>query len=110
MIEKIVRSPLSNFFFLLLLGGFLFSKIFSFEITEEYSSVISTGILFLIAVYFFFIYLYNQRNPTNKVSLFGWIPSEFKEEDEGKQWITFQACRKVYIFYSIAMIKNEAED
>lgn len=47
--------------------------------------------------------IYNRKNPHDKIRLFGFIPSEFREIDEGQQWVTYKACRNVYIYYSIAL-------
>jgi hypothetical protein len=46
--------------------------------------------------------IYNWRNPNDRIKP-TLIPMEFKEEDEGLQWITFKATRKVYIFYAVFM-------
>ncbi|MCC2353242.1 hypothetical protein OCD85_17290 [Bacillus pacificus] len=31
------------------------------------------------------------------------VPPEFREMDEGQQWVTFKACRNVYIYYTFAI-------
>lgn len=38
------------------------------------------------------------RHPARKIPFFHYIPVEFREEDEGLQWVTYRACRKTYIF------------
>ncbi|MUK88405.1 hypothetical protein GMD78_08380 [Ornithinibacillus sp. L9] len=103
MIEKIIRSPLSMMFFILLFGGLIWSKYYSPIEVKPYTNWITIGILVIIAVFFILIMIHNQKHPNRKINFFGWIPYEFKEEDEGKQWVTFQACRKVYIFFSFAI-------
>jgi hypothetical protein len=49
------------------------------------------------------IHLYNRKNPQHPVKAWGFIPSEFQEMDEGHQWVTFKACRNVYIYYTFAL-------
>ncbi|MBP1157589.1 MULTISPECIES: hypothetical protein [unclassified Paenibacillus] len=41
---------------------------------------------------------HNLRHPARKIPFFHYIPVEFREEDEGLQWVTYRACRKTYIF------------
>lgn len=54
-------------------------------------------------LWFILTKLYNRKNPDDKIKLFGFIPSEFREIDEGQQWVTYKACRNVYIYYSFAL-------
>lgn len=103
MFEKIIRSPLSMMFFVLLFGVLIYSRFYSPEFLAPYTDWITITSLIIIAIYFAIITHHNRKNPDRKISFFGWIPYEMKEEDEGKQWVTFQACRKVYIFYSFAL-------
>ncbi|MGD6965652.1 hypothetical protein ACQCVP_04435 [Rossellomorea vietnamensis] len=60
--------------------------------------VLGIPILIIIAV----IPFYNRRNPGDKIKP-SVIPMELREEDEGMQWLTFKATRKVYIFYAFAI-------
>lgn len=66
------------------------------------------GMLIFVTLWRILLYLYNRKNPENKVksfgiNSFGVIPPEFREMDEGQQWVTFKACRNVYIYYSFAL-------
>lgn len=103
MIEKIIRSPLSMIFFLLIFGGIVYLNMYSPDYIEAYKGWITFGAVIIIALYFLLIMYHNRQKPDKKVHFWGWIPYEFKEEDEGRQWVTFQACRKAYIFYSFAV-------
>lgn len=46
---------------------------------------------------------HNRKYPNDRIHIFGLIPAEFREVDEGQQWITYKACRNVYINYSICL-------
>lgn len=103
MLEKIIRSPLSTMFFLLIFGGLIWSHNYSPEAFRPYIEIFSIGTVSLIILFYLLVYFHNKKNPNRKISFALWIPYEFKEDDEGKQWVTFQACRKVYMFYSFAI-------
>lgn len=57
------------------------------------------GFALLIIIYFGLMIYYNHKHPDRKIPIITHIPYEFKEEDEGHQYITYRACRKVYIYY-----------
>src|SRR5690625_4491882 len=57
----------------------------------------------LFAIYIALVVIHNHRNPDKKIGLITFIPYELREDDEGIQWYTFKATRKVYIFYSMAI-------
>jgi hypothetical protein len=45
----------------------------------------------------------NKKFPHKQIDLHSYAPHEFREDDEGLQWVTFKACRKVYLFYYFAI-------
>jgi hypothetical protein len=47
--------------------------------------------------------LHNRKYPHDRINSLGLIPPEFQETDEGQQWITFKACRNVYVYYTYAL-------
>jgi len=47
--------------------------------------------------------LHNRKHPHDRINSLGLIPPEFQETDEGQQWITFKACRNVYVYYTYAL-------
>src|SRR5690625_3810870 len=57
----------------------------------------------LFAIYIALVVIHNHRNPDKKIALITFIPYELREDDEGIQWYTFKATRKVYIFYSMVI-------
>lgn len=59
--------------------------------------------IILSVVWNILIKIHNHKNPKDRIKLAGYIPYEFREMDEGQQWVTFKACRNVYIYYSLAI-------
>ncbi|EJQ79153.1 hypothetical protein ACQVWH_28975 [Bacillus toyonensis] len=101
MIKQVLRSPLIGASIFVLIIVFL---LFSLMNTQVILAKLCFGIL--VTVTFLWLILtriYNRKNPHDKIRLFGFIPSEFREIDEGQQWVTYKACRNVYIYYSIAL-------
>ncbi|WP_226665234.1 hypothetical protein [Metabacillus litoralis] len=98
MLNRIFQSPLFNSILILCFGVVMLGNHYTNEVPNWMNLdplVLGIPILLLIA----FIPIYNMRNPKNKVKA-SLIPMEFKEEDEGLQWITYKATRKVYIFFA----------
>ncbi|OTW88218.1 hypothetical protein BK702_11750 [Bacillus thuringiensis serovar cameroun] len=101
MIKQVLRSPLIGASIFVLIIAFL---LFSLMNTQVILAKLCFGIL--VTVTFLWLILtriYNRKNPHDRIRLFGFIPSEFREIDEGQQWVTYKACRNVYIYYSIAL-------
>ena len=72
--------------------------------TQVFLAKLCFGILiFFTFGWSLFINLYNRRNPKNKIKSMSIVPPEFREMDEGQQWVTFKACRNVYIYYTFAI-------
>lgn len=102
MIERFLRSPFTMCLCLIGVG-----LVYVFGVVRE-----ERGYLFMLTVagfalfaviYFGLIFYYNSKHPAKKIPIFTHIPYEFKEEDEGHQYITYRACRKVYIYYYFAL-------
>jgi hypothetical protein len=95
------QSPWFNSFLIITFGLIMIGEYYSVHIPNWLiidPMVLGIPILIIIAV----IPFYNRRNPQNRVKP-SVIPMELREEDEGMQWITFKATRKVYIFYAFAI-------
>ncbi|MDZ5470735.1 hypothetical protein SM124_03115 (plasmid) [Bacillus sp. 31A1R] len=108
MSEKVLRSPIWSLMFIWLAGSiYLFLTIY--EITELSNlaigilSIFSLLVLIFTLVWFALIAKFNKKNPKRKISIFSIVPVEFREEDEGMQWLTNRACRKVYMFFYSAL-------
>ncbi|MFE8700102.1 hypothetical protein ACFYKX_05625 [Cytobacillus sp. FJAT-54145] len=98
MIKKILQSPIFNAFLVLALGVILLGNYYPSYIPDW---LILDPLYLLIPIFllFAFIPFYNKRNPKDPIKPTV-IPMEFREEDEGLQWITFKATRKVYMFFA----------
>ncbi|WP_459502707.1 hypothetical protein [Bacillus sp. C1] len=101
MMKQVLRSPL--------IGASMFGLIIAFLLFSLMSTqVFLARLCFYILVTVTFLWfsltkLYNRKNADEKIKLFSFIPSEFREIDEGQQWVTYKACRNVYMYYSIAL-------
>lgn len=97
VIEKIVRSPLMMIMWLILFG------IIYVGAHKGWAAWVLFSYFGLFAIYIALIVIHNLKNPNKKIALISFIPYELREDDEGIQWYTFKATRKVYIFYSMAI-------
>ncbi|MFD2212275.1 hypothetical protein [Metabacillus endolithicus] len=98
MLKRIFQSPIFNALLVLGLGIIMLGNHYSDDVPNWLKVdplVLGIPILILISA----IPINNMKNPKNKVKP-SLIPMEFKEEDEGLQWITYKATRKVYIFFA----------
>lgn len=103
MLHKLLRSPFIPMFSYLLIIGFLLISLMG---SQNHQSLVRVSLLILTAfsiVWISLILLNNQKNPQHKIKSWGVIPPEFREMDEGQQWVTYKACRSVYIYYSYAL-------
>ncbi|MDQ0206836.1 hypothetical protein [Alkalicoccobacillus murimartini] len=100
MIEKIIRSPFTQ-----LVGiGILMS--WFYVLSKPLPSYELPVLLCLVLYFVLFISLmlfHNKRNPGRKVRIFSIIPYELLEDDEGQQWVTNRATRKVYVMFCFAI-------
>jgi hypothetical protein len=95
------QSPLFNSFLILCFGLIMIGEHYSVHFPSWMiinPMVLGIPLLFIIAL----IPFYNKRNPNEPIKP-SIIPMELREEDEGMQWITFKATRKVYIFYAFSI-------
>ncbi|MBO1002206.1 hypothetical protein ACFSKI_06380 [Pseudogracilibacillus auburnensis] len=98
MLERILRSPIVMIVMLIYLG------IFYVGIQEgwPFNFLIYPFIIIFVG-YFGLLFIHNKKYPNRKIKFISFIPYELREEDEGLQWITYKATRKVYIFYYYAI-------
>lgn len=98
MTEKILRSPFMMMAILIMVGVVFVGASENWPFELYY-------IPFVVILVFYFIILFyhNKKHPGKKIRIFTIVPYELREEDEGLQYITFKAMRKVYIFYSFAI-------
>ncbi|MCX2824689.1 hypothetical protein COM13_19745 [Bacillus pseudomycoides] len=101
MMKQVLKSPLIGAGIFVLIIAFL---LFSLMSTQVVLARLCFWILVTVTVFWFILTkLYNRKNSDDKIRLFSFIPSEFREIDEGQQWVTYKACRNVYIYYSVAL-------
>lgn len=104
MVEKLLRLPLFQIILLILVGLIILEENHSLNLPKSLPP--SLLIYIFISVFIIWIILikvYNYNNPYQKFNIFTLIPTELREDDEGLRWITFHACRNVYIYYSLAI-------
>jgi hypothetical protein len=103
MLPRLVRSPLTPLVMFLGLIGFVFSVV---EDAKSHSSLVFSAALLLGVIFPLWVILvlfHNKKYPRQKVSLNSLLPPELREMDEGERWVTFNACRNVYIYYTFAL-------
>jgi hypothetical protein len=101
VLKRTFQSPLFNIVLVLGLGIIMIGNYYSEHVPAWLKidpMVLGIPILIMIAV----IPLYNKRNPGDPIKP-QIIPMEMREEDEGMQWLTFKATRKVYIFFALSI-------
>ncbi|ASK64004.1 hypothetical protein CFK37_18505 [Virgibacillus phasianinus] len=100
MLPRVLRSPfIPMILFLFVILGFVLSSIGSTTSIRIFFGII----LVFVILWVIFIQIHNRQNPDHPINSWGIIPPEFREMDEGQQWITFKACRSVYIYYTFAL-------
>lgn len=104
VLEKLIRSPIVPMLLFILLVSFF---AFSLYDPQDEKQILARIFLLLLAALTFTWYVlvkrFNKKNPENRLRSAGLVPSEFLDTDEGQQWITFKACRNVYIFFSVGL-------
>ena len=99
MLERFLKSPVFSVLGLILLGALLVvAQKGWFEL-----NYILIAFLLLVVSFWILVRYNNKKFPHKKVNVDNYVPHEFREEDEGLQWVTFKACRKVYLFYYFAI-------
>ncbi|MCF6138462.1 hypothetical protein [Pseudalkalibacillus berkeleyi] len=102
MIERFLRSPFTMSIFLMGIAV-IYSKSIVLEQRDDFFVIFSIFYVIFVTIYFGMMVYYNRKFPDRKIRIFTFIPYELKEEDEGHQYITYRACRKVYIYYYFAI-------
>ncbi|WP_369902152.1 hypothetical protein [Bacillus manliponensis] len=104
MLERLLKSPLLHIIILTFIAfiylqnehpSFLPFSLGSFNIPIIFA--------LLLILWGGLVFVFNSRYPNKKISFNQVLPIELREEDEGHRWITYRACRKVYIYYYFAL-------
>src|SRR5699024_7807937 len=98
MTEKILRSPFMMMLILIMVGVVFVgaSEDWPFELYY-------LPFVIIMVIYFILLFYHNKKHPDQRIRVFTIVPYELREEDEGMQYITFKAMRKVYIFYAFTI-------
>ncbi|MDR6551828.1 hypothetical protein [Paenibacillus qinlingensis] len=102
-LERLLRSPLLGAFIFLLVGVAMLVLHYR-EFSPEwlrYAMTIST--VSLVVIWTALVLFHNKRYPKRRIRLATFIPPEFREEDEGQQWINYKVTRRVYMLYYSAI-------
>ncbi|SDH63624.1 hypothetical protein [Alteribacillus bidgolensis] len=102
MIERFLRSPFTMCIFLIGLA-LIYTTNMLLEQRDDLFLFLYISYAVFVITYFGLMIYYNYKTPHRKIRIFTLIPYELKEEDEGHQYITYRACRKVYIYYYFAI-------
>lgn len=98
MLEKFLRSPFMMMVMLIIVG------IVSIGAKEGWPfSIYYFPFIGIMIIYFVLLFYHNKKFPKRKLKVFTIVPYELREDDEGLQYFTFKAMRKVYIFYYFAI-------
>ncbi|MEK3734173.1 MULTISPECIES: hypothetical protein [Paenibacillus] len=104
--NKLLRSPFWSVLSMVIITLFMIIKIEA----QRLPTWLYTLSYAALAVCFIFILswlvavlIHNRRHPKQKVKWHLFYPVEFREEDEGMRWLTYMACRKVYIMFYVAL-------
>ncbi|UHA72236.1 hypothetical protein [Paenibacillus sp. 481] len=96
-LSKMISSPLFTIIYLVTIGAFiLLMQSQNFVQQSPALLMILRGLLIVFAIA---MIASCWKRPLSHF----FLPLEFREEDEGQQWITYRACRKVYIYYYVAI-------
>lgn len=104
MLIRILRSPFCAMILFVLVMAVLF--VVNLDLGVDQQWIVNLFLMFTLAMtvlWTILIVINNSKNPKEQIDSSGIIPSEFREMDEGQQWITFKACRNVYVYYSFAL-------
>ncbi|WP_138420919.1 hypothetical protein [Aquibacillus sediminis] len=102
MIERFLRSPFTVSVFLI---GLAVIYTVGSQMPDRNGLFLLVSGLYgvFVVVYFGLIIYFNRKYPNRRIRIMTYIPYELKEEDEGHQYVTYRACRKVYIYYYFAI-------
>jgi hypothetical protein len=104
MLQRFLRSPFIPMTMFVLLIAFVYVVQLDLQADERWRG--RFFFLLFIGVWLFWtvlIAIHNRKYPASRINYWGFIPCEFRELDEGQQWVTFKACRNVYIYYTTAL-------
>ncbi|MBB4824945.1 hypothetical protein HNO89_002171 [Sporosarcina luteola] len=99
MIKKVMESPLAIMVIPLSLGA----AYIGVQERWPYVMIIPFINVLIVLLSIILVTIHNKRFPKDTMRLWTLIPYELREEDEGMQYYTYRATRKVYIFFALAL-------
>ncbi|WP_195694701.1 hypothetical protein [Priestia megaterium] len=104
MLQRIIRSPfIPMSMFLLIILCFTISTMDFYPNQSMLARMVFLSLIVITLCWTILAQLHNRKYPHDRINSLGLIPPEFQETDEGQQWITFKACRNVYVYYTYAL-------
>jgi hypothetical protein len=102
---RIIRSPLfSLFIWWYVLAAYYFTFFSPSEPSEQLKRIVVVIVILVPLLLILIQITHNKKHPENPISFKrSFLPWEFREVDEGQKWLTYNACRNVYIYYSLAL-------
>jgi hypothetical protein len=102
-LERLLRSPLINAVLFILLGAALMLMHYGEYVPKWLLLAMMTVIVVYAAVWTALVMFHNRRHPQRRIHLNSCIPPEYREEDEGQQWMNYRVTRRVYMLYYSAV-------
>ena len=101
--ERTLRSPIHNVIMILLLGNTVMQGHYRTDVPDGLF-LLSLGVMTgYAACWFLLVLVHNRRRPDRAIRLITLMPPEFREEDEGQQWMNYRVTRRVYLLLCAAV-------
>ncbi|WP_127583688.1 hypothetical protein [Paenibacillus koleovorans] len=102
-LERLLRSPLLGAGLFFLMGAAMLLLYYQHLVPDWLRFIVAFGAVGLVFVWAVLALVHNRRHPERRIRLATFIPPEFREEDEGQQWINYRVTRRVYMLYYTAI-------
>jgi len=101
--ERWLRSPINNVIMILLISNMVM-QIHYYPAVPQWLVFASLWVMVAyFAIWILFVLIFNRLHPNRKIRLITLIPPEFREEDEGQQWMNYRVTRRVYLLLCTAV-------
>ena len=98
-LERILRSPLVNVGMIVLMAAAILTLHYDKAVPDGVQAALIGLLAGYVVVWTVLVLLHNRRNPERKIRVVSLFPPEFREEDEGQQWMNYRVTRRVYMLY-----------
>lgn len=103
---KLLRSPFWSVLSIVTVALLMITKLEKQDLPSWFTIATNGALIVSVLIILFWlvsVLIHNRKQPTQKVSWHGFYPVEFREEDEGMRWLTYQACRRAYMFFYVSL-------